>query len=230
MAESAAMITLRRSLPAARPCWPRPCSSPRAAAPAPPCPQPRRRRRHRPPPRRRLDTSRPPRPHPPAATTTARSTRRSRHRSSSSAASRPKSPVVRDVLDEAGLRAYVVRSFGDNNPGDARQEHRGALQGAAAHAAGRLAREPVRRAATPAGRRPLRRQDQAAVRDLEVGRDRSDREGHLRPRVHARAAGPDLRPHLLRGRREGPDGPDAGAHHLVEGDAYLRWACGRRRT
>ena len=57
-----------------------------------------------------------------------------------------------------------------------------------------VARRPVREPPRVPGRRLLRPDDEADLRRRADGPDRGDREGHLRPRVHARAPGPELRP------------------------------------
>ena len=104
-----------------------------------------------------------------------------------------KTPVERDVLDHAQLVRVLPEDVLRGEPARAREGDRAALQGPAADAGGRVADGPRARDAHEPGRGPVRRPDEEDVRGLRHGRDRPARGDHLRPRVHARAPGPDLR-------------------------------------
>ncbi len=83
---------------------------------------------------------------------------------------------------------------------------RGNPEGPRPVAGRRLAGEALRRPAGLAGGRLLRPEGKAAIRGLALGAGRRDREDHLRPRVHPRPPGPELRSRGDRRRRRGPGG------------------------
>ncbi len=104
-----------------------------------------------------------------------------------------KVPVEPKILDEAALTDYVKAQFREGQPGVARRGQRAPPQGPWPLPVRRVARGPLHRPAEQPGRGPLQPEGQDALRRLAVGWPRADRKDDLRPRIHPRAPGPELR-------------------------------------
>ena len=95
------------------------------------------------------------------------------------------------------------RRLPQGQPAGPRRRERAAAQGPWAAAAGREPRRPLREAPRRAGRRAVQPRRQAALRRVALRQAGPDREDDVRPRVHPRAAGPELRPRVAEARRGG---------------------------
>ena len=169
----------------------------------------------RPPARRRRPAAPPPRSPTPAASPGSR--RRSGpdlrgdrgpgHRPS--AASRPKAAVDPKILDDAGIKKYIADSFAKDNPPDVLAANERILKAFGLLPADaslsmlyvELLGSQVAGLYSP--------DDKTLYVVSRIGRDRAVREDDLRPRVHPRPPGPELRPRVPQARRDRPGRPVA---------------------
>ena len=120
-----------------------------------------------------------------------------------------KSPVQRATFTREELGSVHRRVLRARQPGVAGQGQRGDAQGPPADAPGPVPARPVRGDAHQPGRGAVRRHDEEDVRRHRHGRDRPDGGDHVRPRVHACAAGPGVHASLADRRVDRPGRPDA---------------------
>ena len=108
----------------------------------------------------------------------------------------------RTIVDDAELRANLTAAVRRGQPAGRTRRQRAALQGARP-AAGRTVnlRRPLPRPPGEPGRRLYVPTTRQLFVVSQVGRRRAAREVHLRPRVHPRAPGPELRPPGVPARR-----------------------------
>ena len=114
-----------------------------------------------------------------------------------------KKPVDPVVLDDAGIKKVTADGFRKDNPQALVDANERLLKGLGLLPQdanlGDLYVEAPRRA----GRRPVQPRRQAALRRVALRQAGPDREDDVRPRVHPRAAGPELRPRVAEARRGG---------------------------